>query len=171
MGGRSVQFKIEQYTTPEGLWMQRVEMHRPWVWFGRIGSTWARGARQGYKSNLCCTFAQARAPVERWPASFLLGLLFSQITSGLRPESLVPWVGLTRSCSPSPMQPLVLMDVCKPFTNGLALLGLQRLSVSWMSNFIFVASFPCPERYCLVSTSAFWWKCLPSLGKGTILWG
>lgn len=29
------------------------------------------------KSNLCCTFAQARTPVERRLASTLLGLLFN----------------------------------------------------------------------------------------------
>ena len=117
------------------------------------------------------TFAQTGSPVERWPVSFLLGLLFSQITSGVRPESLAPSVGLPCFCFPSPTQPLVLMDVqtlCKQF--GTAQLA-EIICLFWMSNFMSVASFHCTERNCLVSASAFWWKCLPSLGKGTILWG
>lgn len=92
------------------------------------------------------TFAQTGSPVERWPISFLLGLLFSQITSGLRPESLASSVGLPCFCFPSPMQPLALMDVqtlCKQF--GTAQLA-KIICLFWMSNFMFVASFPRTER-------------------------
>lgn len=119
---------------------------------GRLGTSGLEERDNSSKSDP----AQTGSPVERWPVSFLLGLLFSQITSGLRPESLAPSVGLPCFCFPSPMQPLVLMDVqtlCKQF--GTAQLA-EIICLFWMSNFMFVASFPCTERYCLVSASAFW---------------
>lgn len=79
------------------------------------------------------------------------GLCSSQITSDLRPESPAPWVGLPHSCSPSPTQPLVLMDVQTLYRRfGTARLA-EIICLFWMSNFMFVAPFSCREKLLLPS--------------------
>lgn len=162
--GRSVWLKIEQQTTFEGLRMQRLEVDRLWVWIGRIGSTGARGERDCFKSHLCCIFVQARVPVE------------SFYSSGASVQSNNKWPEARESCTirglsmlllPLPHQPLVLMDVQTLYRQfGTARLWRSSVSFEWATLCLRLL-FPAQREI----ASAFWWKCLLSLGKSTVLWG
>lgn len=147
MGGRSVCLKIHRPPL-KGL------KCRCWKYtdFGYgLGGLEAPGREE----SVCAPRQTFAAPLLRlepmWEDSGLplpWGFCSSQITNGLRPESPEPQVGLPHSCSPSPIQPLVLMDVQTLYRR----FGTSRLAeiicLFWMSNFMFVAPFSCTERNC-----------------------
>lgn len=152
MVGRSIWLKTEQWTIPRNLWIQKLEVET----LSMAWESWKcleRGERICQKPNLLHLYL---SPSEKKTGFW-----------GQIPESSVD---LPCSC-PAPPSHLCWW-MCKPLYRQFGAAWFpQIICFFWMSNFMFAAPFLCTKRNCLVPASAFWWKCLLSPGKSTILWG
>lgn len=122
--------------------------------------------RHGSKSDLCSDWVPSGKMTDFLSTGASLQSDNKQI---VKPESYT-LSGSSRFCFP---HAATCADGCaNSFANSFIFTQLAEIiCLFWMSNFMSVASFSCTERNCLVSASAFWWKCLPSLGKAPFFGG